>query len=94
MSHSPYAAAFAEPAGSPIRELFLPEPSRHDFLRRRLSSPTLLDGAGIEQAAQRVFAQGAGILQYGATEGAPALRERWRGSAARAVSRRSPRTSW
>ena len=38
-------------------------------------SPTLLDGAGIEQAAQRVFAQGAGILQYGATEGAPALRE-------------------
>ena len=37
-------------------------------------SPTLLDGAGIEQAAQRVFAQGAGILQYGATEGAPALR--------------------
>ena len=38
-------------------------------------SPALLDGAGIEQAAQRVFAQGAGILQYGATEGASALRE-------------------
>ena len=54
-------------------------------------SPALLDGAGIEQAAQRVFAQGAGILQYGATEGASALRGA--GAAARAASTRNPRTS-
>lgn len=76
MSHSPYAAAFAEPAGSPIRELFpyLSRPGMISFAGG-YPSPTLLDGAGIEQAAQRVFAQGAGILQYGATEGAPALRE-------------------
>ncbi|WZB71614.1 PLP-dependent aminotransferase family protein [Achromobacter xylosoxidans] len=76
MSHSPYAAAFAEPTGSPIRELFpyLSRPGMISFAGG-YPSPTLLDGAGIEQAAQRVFAQGAGILQYGATEGAPALRE-------------------
>ena len=95
MSHSPYAAAFAEPAGSPIRELFpyLSRPGMISFAGG-YPSPTLLDGAGIEQAAQRVFAQGAGILQYGATEGARRCARRWRGSAARAVSRRSPRTSW
>lgn len=76
MSHSPYAAAFAEPAGSPIRELFpyLSRPGMISFAGG-YPSPALLDGAGIEQAAQRVFAQGAGILQYGATEGASALRE-------------------
>ena len=86
MSHSPYAAAFAEPAGSPIRELFpyLSRPGMISFAGG-YPSPALLDGAGIEQAAQRVFAQGAGILQYGATEGASALRERWRGSGARGI---------
>ena len=39
------------------------------IFRRRLSSPTLLDGAGIEQAAQRVR-PGRRHPQYGATEGA------------------------
>ena len=54
MSHSPYAAAFAEPAGSPIRELFpyLSRPGMISFAGG-YPSPALLDGAGIEQAAQR-----------------------------------------
>ena len=94
MSHSPYAAAFAEPAGSPIRELFpyLSRPGMISFAGG-YPSPALLDGAGIEQAAQRVFAQGAGILQYGATEGASALREALARLCARAASTRNPRTS-
>ncbi|GGH62669.1 aminotransferase [Comamonas phosphati] len=75
-SLAPFAAPFAEPAGSPIRELF-PYLSRPGMisLAGGYPSPSLFDGEGLAQAAQQALAQGASALQYGATEGLAELRE-------------------
>ncbi|KGG83122.1 PLP-dependent aminotransferase family protein [Comamonas thiooxydans] len=72
----PFAAVFAEPAGSPIRELF-PYLSRPGMisLAGGYPSPSLFDAEGLAQAAQQAMAQGPGALQYGATEGLGELRE-------------------
>ena len=73
---APFAAVFAEPAGSPIRELF-PYLSRPGMisLAGGYPSPSLFDAEGLAQAAQQAMAQGPGALQYGATEGLSELRE-------------------
>ena len=73
---APFAAVFAEPAGSPIRELF-PYLSRPGMisLAGGYPSPSLFDAEGLAQAAQQAMAQGPGALQYGATEGLGELRE-------------------
>lgn len=71
-----FAPQFAEPAGSPIRELFayLGRPGMIS-LAGGYPSPSLLDAEGLAQAASQAMLQGAAALQYGATEGQPALRE-------------------
>ncbi len=71
-----FAAPFAQPAGSPIRELF-PYLSRPGMvsLAGGYPSPSLFDAEGLGQAAAQAMGQGAQALQYGATEGLPALRE-------------------
>jgi DNA-binding transcriptional MocR family regulator len=76
MNRVGFAAAFDDPAGSPIRELFpyLSRPGMISFAGG-YPSPDLLDAEGLREAAAGAFAGGAGILQYGATEGDPALRE-------------------
>lgn len=71
-----FSSLFAEPAGSPIRELF-PYLSRPGMisLAGGYPSPSLFDAEGLAQAASQAMLQGAAALQYGATEGQPALRE-------------------
>ncbi|CAM4036410.1 DNA-binding transcriptional MocR family regulator [Comamonas aquatilis] len=71
-----FAAPFAEPAGSPIRELF-PYLSRPGMisLAGGYPSPSLFDAEGLAQAAQQAMTQGSATLQYSATEGLPELRE-------------------
>lgn len=71
-----FAPLFAEPAGSPIRELF-PYLSRPGMisLAGGYPSASLLDAEGLAQAASHAMAQGIHALQYGATEGLPAMRE-------------------
>ncbi|PIG00615.1 PLP-dependent aminotransferase family protein [Comamonas sp. 26] len=71
-----FAAPFAEPAGSPIRELF-PYLSRPGMisLAGGYPSPSLFDAEGLAQAAQQAMIQGPATLQYGATEGLLELRE-------------------
>ncbi len=71
-----FSALFAEPAGSPIRELF-PYLSRPGMisLAGGYPSPSLFDAEGLAQATTQTMLQGAAALQYGATEGQPALRE-------------------
>lgn len=73
---APFATLFAEPTGSPIRELF-PYLSRPGMisLAGGYPSPSLFDAEGLAQAASQAMQQGAAALQYGATEGQPALRE-------------------
>lgn len=75
MTHIPFAPHFVEPAGSPIRELF-PYLSRPGMisLAGGYPSPSLFDTEGLQEAAARALS-GPGALQYGATEGQPALRE-------------------
>ncbi|SFB77684.1 DNA-binding transcriptional regulator, MocR family, contains an aminotransferase domain [Polaromonas sp. OV174] len=75
MTHIPFATNFVEPAGSPIRELF-PYLSRPGMisLAGGYPSPSLFDTEGLQEAAARALS-GPGALQYGATEGLPALRE-------------------
>lgn len=69
---------FVEPAGSPIRELF-PYLSRPGMisLAGGYPSPSLFDVEGLQQAAMSALSNShSGVsLQYGATEGLPALRE-------------------
>lgn len=72
-----FAAPFAAPQGSAIRELF-----RHMATPGMISfaggypSPDLFDRDGLDAAARAAWAGQAGdCLQYGATEGLPALRE-------------------
>lgn len=73
---APFAALFAQPAGSPIRELF-PYVGRPGMisLAGGYPSPGLFDVQGISEAAARAMSEGALNLQYGATEGSPALRD-------------------
>jgi 2-aminoadipate transaminase len=71
-----FVPAFASPAGSPIRELFpyLSKPGIISFAGG-YPSPSLFDAEGLQASAARVMSQDAGFLQYGATEGAPVLKE-------------------
>jgi DNA-binding transcriptional MocR family regulator len=71
-----FVPSFSNPAGSPIRELFpyLGRPGMISFAGG-YPSPSLFDAEGLQQATANVMAQGAGLLQYGATEGVPTLRE-------------------
>lgn len=71
-----FAPLFAEPAGSPIRELF-PLLSRPGMmsLAGGYPSASLLDAEGLAQAASHAMGQGISALQYGATEGLPAMRD-------------------
>ncbi|MFM2406381.1 MAG: hypothetical protein RL223_4261 [Pseudomonadota bacterium] len=76
MDQSLFNPAFAQPAGSPIRELF-PYLGRPGMLSLAggYPSPALFDAEGLRAAAAAALADPAGTLQYGATEGTPALRE-------------------
>lgn len=76
MSFFHFTPAFANPQGSPIRELF-PYLSRPGMisLAGGYPSPSLFDQEGLATAATQAMATGATALQYGATEGSPALRE-------------------
>ena len=76
MSFFQFTPAFANPQGSPIRELF-PYLSRPGMisLAGGYPSPSLFDQEGLAAAAAQAMTTGATALQYGATEGAPALRE-------------------
>lgn len=67
---------FAQPAGSPIRELF-PFLSKAGIISFAGGYPSLhlLDAEGLREAAARALADGASCLQYGATEGVPRLRD-------------------
>lgn len=71
-----FATRFRDPAGSPIRELFpyLSRPGIISFAGG-YPSPAVLDARGLGEAAAQVFTSDASILQYGATEGHPRLRE-------------------
>lgn len=71
----PFASSFVDPAGSAIRELFpyLSQPGIIS-LAGGYPSPSLFDAEGLQDAAARALS-GGGALQYGATEGMPALRE-------------------
>lgn len=73
--HHLFVPGFANPAGSPIRELFayLGRPGMISFAGG-YPSPSLFDAEGLRLASEEAFASGAGFLQYGATEGLPALR--------------------
>ena len=76
MSDMPaFAAPFAHPAGSPIRELFpyLNQPGMIS-LAGGYPSPSLFDAEGLAQAAAQAMTGDAQTLQYGATEGLPILR--------------------
>ncbi len=76
MSFFQFTPAFANPQGSPIRELF-PYLSRPGMisLAGGYPSPSLFDQEGLAAAAAQAMTTGATALQYGATEGSPALRE-------------------
>lgn len=72
-----FSPLFAQPEGSPIRELF-PYLSRPGMLSLAggYPSPGLFDAEGLQQAAIDALQQDAAAsLQYGASEGQPALRE-------------------
>ncbi|MBB3012755.1 PLP-dependent aminotransferase family protein [Cupriavidus alkaliphilus] len=73
----PFVPALREPEGSPIRELFkyLSDPEMISFAGG-YPSAALFDADGIGAASARVLRERpAECLQYGATEGAPALRD-------------------
>ena len=76
MTQVPFSAAFADPAGSPIRELFryLSRAGMISFAGG-YPSPALLDGEGLAQASAQSWSDSAASLQYGPTEGSPELRE-------------------
>lgn len=71
-----FTPAFANPAGSPIRELFpyLSMPGMISFAGG-YPSPALFDAQGLALAAERVFTQPGQALQYGPTEGCAPLRK-------------------
>ena len=76
MNDIPFARRFANPPGSPIRELFpyLAKPDMISFAGG-YPSPSLFDAEGLQEAASRALTNSAACLQYGATEGIPVLRE-------------------
>lgn len=76
MRQIPYASPFADPAGSPIRELFpyLGRPGMIS-LAGGYPSASLFDLPGLQEASLRAMANPGQSLQYCATEGLPALRE-------------------
>jgi len=71
-----FSPAFANPAGSPIRELFpyLSRPGMISFAGG-YPSASLFDAEGLGEAAARALAGPARALQYGPTEGDAALRQ-------------------
>lgn len=88
MNRDLFVAAFRNPAGSPIRELFpyLSRPGVISFAGG-YPSPALLDAEGLSAAAAEVFANPSAALQYGPTEGDALLKEELiRLSADRAVT--------
>ncbi|MDP3798494.1 MAG: PLP-dependent aminotransferase family protein [Polaromonas sp.] len=70
-----FTPRFAQPAGSPIRELFpyLSRPGMISFAGG-YPSPELFDAEGLREASARALTDGAASLQYGPTEGMPRLR--------------------
>ncbi|WP_048440270.1 PLP-dependent aminotransferase family protein [Caenimonas sp. SL110] len=71
-----FSRSFADPEGSPIRELFrhLAQPAMISFAGG-YPSPALLDAEGLEQACAQCWGDAAASLQYGPTEGNADLRE-------------------
>ncbi|WP_133646783.1 PLP-dependent aminotransferase family protein [Paraburkholderia flava] len=71
-----FTRPFEAPAGSPIRELFkyLSQPGMISFAGGYPASD-LFDVAGLEAAAARAATQPSLCLQYGPTDGLPALKE-------------------
>ncbi|MGC4027450.1 MAG: PLP-dependent aminotransferase family protein [Steroidobacteraceae bacterium] len=76
MQRPAFADLFCNPAGSPIRELF-PYLSRPGMISFAGGYPSaeLFDAEGLRDAAAQALADTAANFQYGATEGAPLLRE-------------------
>lgn len=76
MSAVAFSPSFADPTGSPIRELFryLGLPGMISFAGG-YPSPALLDGEGLAEASAQSWSDPAASLQYGATEGSAELRE-------------------
>jgi DNA-binding transcriptional MocR family regulator len=76
MKSIPFAESYANPTGSPIRELFpyLSTPGIISFAGG-YPSPSLFDAEGLKEAGRRALEDSTRCLQYGATEGSPALRE-------------------
>ena len=76
MTSIEFAPSYSNPAGSPIRELFpfLSRPGMISFAGG-YPSPSLFDSEGLRDAAQHALADSATALQYGPTEGSPALRK-------------------
>lgn len=72
----PVAKSYANPAGSPVSELFsyLSQPGIFSFAGG-YPSPSLFDSAGLQNTAQRAMTQVAVSFQYDATEGAMSLRD-------------------
>ncbi|SOZ17183.1 PLP-dependent aminotransferase family protein [Cupriavidus taiwanensis] len=71
----PFVPAFADPKGSPIRELFkyVSRPGMISFAGGSPAS-SLFDVEGLERAARTAFQDSTACLQYGATGGAASLR--------------------
>lgn len=71
-----FNAAFETPGGSAIRELFkyLSRPGMISFAGG-YPAPAMFDAEGLAAASALAMAEPASCLQYGATEGTPALRE-------------------
>ena len=71
-----FAAAYVQPSGSPIRELLgvARRPGMISFAGGHPSA-SLFDTEGLRQAAAATLSEPANALQYGATEGDPALRQ-------------------
>jgi len=72
----PFSQGFADPAGSPIRELFpyLGRPGMISFAGG-YPSPGLFDTEGLQAASEHALHAGGSVLQYGSTEGIAELRE-------------------
>jgi len=70
-----FSAPFANPAGSPIRELFkyLSEPGMISFAGG-YPATDLFDAKGLGQSAEEAFKDSSVCLQYGPTDGLPALK--------------------
>ncbi|MES2631430.1 MAG: PLP-dependent aminotransferase family protein [Pseudomonadota bacterium] len=76
MAPGSFSRSFANPEGSPIRELFrhLAQPGMISFAGG-YPSPALLDAQGLEQACRQCWGDASSCLQYGPTEGNADLRE-------------------